>query len=70
MYTAVYMHTVVVYKVTLVHDKIIYLSQYLEIEYASCELLNAISKFIRPGVVALIGKRNYEGVLDFNQQLV
>ena len=64
------MHTVVVYKVTLVRDEIIYLSQYLKIESAACELLNAISKFVRPGVVALIGKRNCEGVLDFNQQLV
>ena len=25
-----------------------------------------MSKFIRPGVVALIGKRNCEGMLDFN----
>ena len=67
MYTTM-QYTVVVYKVTLVHDKIIYLSQYLEIE--SCELLN-VSIFIRPGVqVALIGKRNCEGVFDFNQQLV
>ena len=48
---------------------IIYLSSYLEIESAACEVLN-VSKFVRPGVVALIGKKNCEGVFDFNQQLV
>ena len=71
MYTTVYLRTVVVYKVTLVHDKMIYLSQYsyLEIESAACEVLN-VSKFVRPGVVALIGKKNCEGVFNFNQQLV
>ena len=46
----------------------IYLSSYLEIESAACEVLN-VSKFVRPGVIALIGKKNCVGVLDFNQQL-
>ena len=40
----------------------------METESAACELLN-VSKFVRPGVVALIGKNNSVGVLDFNQQL-
>ena len=62
------MHTVVVYKVTLVHDNdyiFISVASYLEIESAARKLLN-VSKFVRPGVVALIGKKNCVVVLDFN----
>ena len=66
MYTSLLAHSCSLqsYFSTYMIKLYIYLSSYLEIESAACELLN-VSKFVRPGVVALIGK-NCVVVLDFN----